>query len=89
MQPRAKLLYPFFSLPIPHAGSKISRSSREGLSGRHLAEYLEPKRVQKLLLLGHEGSGRSTVFKQVSEGLWSISFWSDKLFNEYLVVGMA
>ncbi|XP_024377731.1 extra-large guanine nucleotide-binding protein 3 isoform X2 [Physcomitrium patens] len=55
-----KLLYPFFSLPTP-------RSTNVNDCERHSNRFLglaDPLKVHKLLLLGHEGSGRSTIFKQ-------------------------
>ncbi|CAK9276299.1 unnamed protein product [Sphagnum jensenii] len=58
-----KLLYPFFSLPTPGSSSRGNNERANGVSNR-FPNYLEQSKAHKLLLLGHEGSGRSTIFKQ-------------------------
>ncbi|CAK9879991.1 unnamed protein product, partial [Sphagnum jensenii] len=58
-----KLLYPFFSLPTPGSSSRGNNERANGVSNR-FPSYLEQSKAHKLLLLGHEGSGRSTIFKQ-------------------------
>ncbi|KAJ7546707.1 hypothetical protein O6H91_08G051100 [Diphasiastrum complanatum] len=57
---KSRILYPFFSLPTPRWNLNADRDH----SNRYIPEYLEQKKVHKLLLLGLEGSGRSTIFKQ-------------------------
>ncbi|KAK9091413.1 hypothetical protein Sjap_024590 [Stephania japonica] len=52
------------SLPIPPGDRYKSTDYVPALSSRSMPEYLEQKRAQKLLLLGLEGSGTSTIFKQ-------------------------
>ncbi|KAJ7552414.1 hypothetical protein O6H91_06G054600 [Diphasiastrum complanatum] len=61
---KSRILYPFFSLPTPRGSSRVSREYSNDFSNRYIPEYLDQKKVHKLLLLGHEGSGRSTIFKQ-------------------------
>ncbi|KAF3438289.1 hypothetical protein FNV43_RR21051 [Rhamnella rubrinervis] len=53
-----------FSLPVPPGNNPGAREEPSTFSGRSVPEYLEQGRVQKLLLLGLEGSGTSTIFKQ-------------------------
>ncbi len=65
-QASIKLLYPFFSLPTPGSSSRGNNERANGVSNR-FPNYLEQSKAHKLLLLGHEGSGRSTIFKQVSK----------------------
>ncbi|MQL82664.1 hypothetical protein Taro_015142, partial [Colocasia esculenta] len=53
------------SLPVPHPSAQGSNEDAFPNSGRPVPEYLEPRRIRKLLLLGSQGSGTSTIFKQV------------------------
>ncbi|RZR96027.1 hypothetical protein BHM03_00024953, partial [Ensete ventricosum] len=65
LQPIMKLLCPVLSLPFP---SKVANSSEEevnNLFNRAVSECFDIKALQKLLLVGHHGSGTSTIFKQV------------------------
>ncbi|PIA52425.1 hypothetical protein AQUCO_01000356v1 [Aquilegia coerulea] len=60
-----KLLSVVLSLPIP--SSKTANSSAEpvnNLVNRTIPEYLKQRTIQKLLLVGYNGSGTSTIFKQ-------------------------
>ncbi|CAK9878907.1 unnamed protein product [Sphagnum jensenii] len=59
-----KLLYPFFSLPTPGSSSRGNSEKGNGAVSNRFSNYLDQSKVHKLLLLGHEGSGRSTIFKQ-------------------------
>uniref|UniRef100_A0A3Q7FN42 Extra-large guanine nucleotide-binding protein 3-like n=1 Tax=Solanum lycopersicum TaxID=4081 RepID=A0A3Q7FN42_SOLLC len=54
-----------FSLPVPPANIHGPKEDATAFSGGSIPEYLEHGRVQKLLLFGLEGSGTSTIFKQV------------------------
>uniref|UniRef100_A0A2N9JC99 Extra-large guanine nucleotide-binding protein 1 n=1 Tax=Fagus sylvatica TaxID=28930 RepID=A0A2N9JC99_FAGSY len=61
-----KLVCAFLSLPIP---SKFSNSCGEQLSNsisRNVPDYLEQRTLQKILLVGCNGSGTSTIFKQAN-----------------------
>ncbi|XP_068634312.1 extra-large guanine nucleotide-binding protein 3-like isoform X2 [Aristolochia californica] len=77
-----------FSLPVPHANMHNHHSEKN--EGTHwspgtVPEYLEPMRTQKLLLLGHCGSGTSTIFKQAKFSYGS-PFTLEELQNIKLMV---
>ncbi|XP_002964129.2 extra-large guanine nucleotide-binding protein 3 isoform X1 [Selaginella moellendorffii] len=59
-----RVMYSLFSLPTPRGSVRANKPSARELSARYPPAILEHKNVSKLLLLGHEGSGRSTIFKQ-------------------------
>ncbi|OAE31629.1 hypothetical protein AXG93_3384s1030 [Marchantia polymorpha subsp. ruderalis] len=59
-----RLLYPFFSLPTPGPNNRFSREDQRDSPDVYVPDYLTQNKLHKLLLLGHEGSGRSTIFKQ-------------------------
>ncbi|KAK3034034.1 hypothetical protein RJ639_032956 [Escallonia herrerae] len=54
-----------FSLPVPPENPHGPKEDPTTFSGRSVPEYLEQGRVQKVLLFGLEGSGTSTIFKQI------------------------
>lgn len=65
LQTSIRLLYPFFSLPTPGPNNRFSREDQRDSPDVYVPDYLTQNKLHKLLLLGHEGSGRSTIFKQV------------------------
>jgi hypothetical protein len=52
------------SLPVPPPNSDEPKNDTP-YSARAVPDYLDQKRVQKLLILGSPGAGTSTIFKQV------------------------
>lgn len=69
-QTLTRLACSLLSLPVPHAPSNGPKGEVV-YTARTVPTYLEPKRSQKLLLIGPQGSGTSTIFKQVM----SCVFW--------------
>ncbi|GLJ30768.1 hypothetical protein SUGI_0610140 [Cryptomeria japonica] len=59
-----RLYCSFLSLPAPRGNAVVGPEDMNNQSNRSIPEYLEQKKVQKLLLLGYEGSGTSTIYKQ-------------------------
>lgn len=52
------------SLPVPKSGNDLGEEVNN-LACRNMPDYLEQRILQKLLLVGCDGSGTSTIFKQV------------------------
>ncbi|XP_068649938.1 extra-large guanine nucleotide-binding protein 3-like [Aristolochia californica] len=78
-----RLVCYLFSIPVPHANMhnhNMARNVDTHLSAGTVPSYLEPKRTQKLLLLGHYGSGTSTIFKQ-AKFLYGSPFTLEELQN--------
>ncbi|KAF0929161.1 hypothetical protein E2562_016400 [Oryza meyeriana var. granulata] len=76
-----RLIATLFSLPIPR-GLKEDTSL---YSSRFVPEYLEQKQAQKLLLVGLEGSGSSTIFKQ-AKFLYGTEFSPEEILNLKLMI---
>ncbi|KAI3517879.1 hypothetical protein L1887_17100 [Cichorium endivia] len=54
-----------FCLPVPHQHSPGSNHDSATFLSKSMTQNLEHSRVDKLMLFGLEGSGTSTIFKQV------------------------
>lgn len=63
-----------FSLPVPPESSHSTKEEPTILSTRSIPDYLDQDRVQRLLMLGFEESGSSTIFKQVHFIVWFYYF---------------
>lgn len=63
-QTRVKLLCSVLGLPFPTSENGLAEEANN-LACRNMPDYLERRILQKLLLVGCDGSGTSTIFKQV------------------------
>ena len=69
---------------MPQRNYHGSRKDTDNHSSISVPEYLEQKNIQKLLLLGYEGSGTSTIFKQVNaKQLGNISMTTNEITYLY------
>uniref|UniRef100_A0A0E0IZE5 Uncharacterized protein n=1 Tax=Oryza nivara TaxID=4536 RepID=A0A0E0IZE5_ORYNI len=73
-----------FSLPVPPGNSNETRDEVH-YSARTVPDYLDQKRIQKLLLLGPDGAGTSTIFKQ-AKYLYGTRFTQEELENIKLII---
>ncbi|CAA3009514.1 extra-large guanine nucleotide-binding 3-like [Olea europaea subsp. europaea] len=74
-----------FSLPVPPESSHSTKEEPTLLSTRSIPDYLDQDRVQRLLMLGFEESGSSTIFKQV-KFLYANKFTAEELQNIKLII---
>lgn len=66
MQASTRLVCALFSLPVPPECPSRSKEDPTIFSSKSVPAYMEKESVYKLLLFGLEGSGTSTIFKQVA-----------------------
>ncbi|KAK9285373.1 hypothetical protein L1049_024564 [Liquidambar formosana] len=59
-----KLVCAILSLPVPSKSANPCGEQVSPLVNRIFPDYLEQRTLQKLLLVGYNGSGTSTIFKQ-------------------------
>ncbi|GAB4847043.1 hypothetical protein Ancab_026055 [Ancistrocladus abbreviatus] len=60
----AKLLCALLSLPVPSKAKQPYGKQVNHVLSRSVHDYLGERMLEKLLLVGHNGSGTSTIFKQ-------------------------
>ncbi|KAJ1257609.1 hypothetical protein BS78_10G009000 [Paspalum vaginatum] len=72
------------SLPVPPAYSDGTKDDAP-YSSRTVPDYLDNKRVQKLLILGSPGAGTSTIFKQ-AKLLYGSRFTQEELESTKLMI---
>ncbi|KAL5715063.1 hypothetical protein ACHQM5_016942 [Ranunculus cassubicifolius] len=81
-----KLVCAFLSLPFPSRAANFDGEEVDDLAGRALPDYIEKRTLQKLLLVGYNGSGTSTIFKQAKILYKSIPFSDDERQNIKVVI---
>ncbi|KAJ9170780.1 hypothetical protein P3X46_018860 [Hevea brasiliensis] len=59
-----KLVCAFLSLPVPAKSSNSCGEQVDSMMSRSVPDYIEQRTLQKILLVGYSGSGKSTIFKQ-------------------------
>ncbi|KAL0415585.1 UNVERIFIED_CONTAM: Extra-large guanine nucleotide-binding protein 3 [Sesamum latifolium] len=84
-QASIRALCSLFSLPVPPECAPCTKEEPASFSARLFPEFSEQHRVQKLLLLGIEGSGASTIFKQ-AKFIYTNKLTTEELENIKLII---
>ncbi|KAI5075086.1 hypothetical protein GOP47_0009162 [Adiantum capillus-veneris] len=79
-----RFLYTLCALPTP--SSSRHRARQAIITSRSVPAYLEQKKLYKLLLLGHEGCGTSTIFKQAKFLYKDVGFSHEELQSVKLMI---
>lgn len=82
--PFTRFVCAMVSLPVPPPNSDEPKDDSP-YSARAVPDYLDQKRVQKLLILGSPGAGTSTIFKQ-AKLLYGTRFTPEELDNIKLMI---
>lgn len=64
-QAGTKLVCAVLSLPVPSKSASPCGEPITSQVSRSVPDYFEQRTLQKILLVGYNGSGTSTIFKQV------------------------
>ncbi|CAK7339464.1 unnamed protein product [Dovyalis caffra] len=81
-----KLVCAFLSLPVPSKPSNSCGEQVNSLISRSVPDYLEQRTLLKLLLVGYNGSGTSTIFKQAKILYKPVPFTEDERENIKLTI---
>ncbi|KAG8384488.1 hypothetical protein BUALT_Bualt04G0122900 [Buddleja alternifolia] len=73
-----KLLCAVLSLPVPSKSSYPFGEQVTSTNSRTMPDYLEQRAIQKLLMIGYDGSGTSTIFKQAKILYKDVPFSEDE-----------
>ncbi|XP_044498610.1 extra-large guanine nucleotide-binding protein 1-like [Mangifera indica] len=78
---RTKLVSAILSLPVPSKSSNLGREQVSSQISRSVPDYIKRRILQKLLLVGYNGSGTSTIFKQAKILYKAVPFSEDECEN--------
>ncbi|XP_031262455.1 extra-large guanine nucleotide-binding protein 1-like [Pistacia vera] len=78
---RTKLVSAVLSLPVPSKSSNLGGEQLSSQISRSVPDYIEQRTLQKLLLVGYNGSGTSTIFKQAKILYKAVPFLEDEREN--------
>ncbi|XP_057959359.1 extra-large guanine nucleotide-binding protein 1 [Malania oleifera] len=81
-----KLVCAFLSLPVPSKSASMCGDQVNNLVSRPVPDYVEQRTLQKLLLVGYNGCGTSTIFKQAKILYKEIPFTEDERENIKLMI---